>query len=537
MLRRTRIATRLAAAFALMLLLLLAVVAVSWSNLAGLKSDLDAAANRSGQSSAYVNLQAALLNVSSVAHGLAGSASVDAVDNGLKRLEQAEQQLRQAQAVLPAEHRAQLGAASSALLAEVDKLGQKVKGFYLSDAADLLEHSVKPALAGMQQQVTHLIVEQSEATRNSAQQAGENYQRAVWILAGAALAALLFSVLIATWVTRSITGPLGTAVTVANKVAAGELDLRVASHGHDETGQLLHALGAMVDNLAQAVRQVRQASSQVHHSSQVLVASSSELDDGARSQADAVGSAAVKMQQVSVSVSQFAEVAGELRSASAQSLESAGHGNTRMEQLAQDMGVLEAVVREMAGSIHTFVERTRAITGMTREVREIAEQTNLLALNAAIEAARAGEQGRGFAVVADEVRKLAEKSSASAANIDGITVELAGQYDAVETVLAKGEQVLNSIKHSSGSVGTALADSALAAGLAHEASGQIAASVDEQRGACQDIASSMEHIARMAESSSSSAQASRQQSLALAEVAEQLAGAVGKFRLGEAAAA
>jgi methyl-accepting chemotaxis protein len=202
-----------------------------------------------------------------------------------------------------------------------------------------------------------------------------------------------------------------------------------------------------------------------------------------------------------------------------------------MSQLMRDMEILQSVVGEMASSIHTFVERTRTITGMTREVREIAEQTNLLALNAAIEAARAGEQGRGFAVVADEVRKLAEKSSSSAASIDGITQELSGQYDAVESVLSKGESVLASIKASSDSVGEALARSAQAAGLANEASGQIAASVDEQTHVYQDIAHTMEEIARIADSSSHSARSSREQSQALAAVADQLASAVGRFRV------
>jgi methyl-accepting chemotaxis protein len=531
MLRRSRIATRLAAAFALMVLVLLVVVGISWVNQASLSRELDAAASRSEQSRAYINLQSALLNVGAVARGMAGSASMEAISNGLKQLDEAKRQLSQAQAALPAESRAGLSTSITKLVGEVDGMGQMVKDYFLSDAASALEQKVKPALAGAQQQVTQLIAAQSAATQRSAQQAAQTYRRAVLILVAAALVAVLLSIVIATWVTRSITRPLGAAVAVANKVAAGELDVPVQRQSDDETGQLLAALGVMVQNLAAAVQQVRQASGLVHQTSQILVASSSSLDDGARSQVDAVGSAASKMQEVSVRVSQCAEVAGELRSASTQSLHSTGHGNSRMQQLAQDMNILEAVVREMAASIHTFVERTRTITGMTREVREIAEQTNLLALNAAIEAARAGEQGRGFAVVADEVRKLAEKSSASAASIDRITQELSGQYDAVEAVLAKGETVLDSIKSSSGSMGEALALSAQAAGLAHQASDQIASAVEVQHGACQDIAHSMEQIARMADHSSVSAQASRQQSLALVAVAEQLTSAVGRFRL------
>lgn len=531
MLRQSKISTRLATAFALMVLVLLAVVAISWSNLFTLSRDLSSAAHRSEEAKTYSDLQSAVLNYGAAARGLAGAASMETVANGLKQTEEAKRQLLQAQKALPSDNTANLKVALDGLTKAVDGMAQQVNSFFLSDANTTLEQKVKPALQNVQQQVSRLIAAQSAAIHQSAEAASGSYQRSVFILIGAGLGAVVLSVLIGAWVTRSITGPLGTAVAVANKVAAGELDVQVKAASQDETGQLLTALGRMVDNLAGAVRQVRQAAGQVHDSSQILVASSTSLDDGARSQADAVNGAAAKMQQVSVSVSQFADVAGELRTASSENLQSADHGNERMTQLARDMEILQNVVGEMAASIQTFVERTRTITGMTREVREIAEQTNLLALNAAIEAARAGEQGRGFAVVADEVRKLAEKSSSSAASIDGITLELTGQYDAVEAVLAKGESVLASIKTSSGSVGSALERSAQAAGLANEASGQIAAAVDEQRNACQSIAQSMEQIARMADSSSTSARASREQSLALAEVADQLSSAVGRFRL------
>lgn len=527
----SKISTRLATAFSLMVVVLLAVVAISWHNQYVLSSELTAAAKRSEQGKTYADLQSVMLNYGSAARGLAGASGMDTVASGIKQVQDAKAQLTQVEKGLPPEANAKLQPALAALGKEVDDMAQKANAFLLADANAALEQKVKPVLANAQQVVNGLIAEQSAAIHHSAENAANSYQRSVGILVGAALAAVVLSVLIGTWVTRSITGPLGIAVAVANKVAAGDLDVAVKSSAKDEFGQLLAALGRMVDNLAGAVRQVRQAAGQVHEASQSLVSSSTSLDESARNQTDVVGNAVNKMQNVSVSVGQFSVVASELRSASSENLQSAGHGNQRMSQLMLDMEILQNVVGEMASSMHTFVERTRTITGMTRDVREIAEQTNLLALNAAIEAARAGEQGRGFAVVADEVRRLAEKSSSSAASIDGITQELSGQYDAVESVLAKGENVLASIRASSDSVGEALARSAQAAGLANEASGQIAASVDEQTHVYQDIARTMEEIARIADSSSTSARSSYQQSLILASVADQLAAAVGRFQL------
>ena len=320
------------------------------------------------------------------------------------------------------------------------------------------------------------------------------------------------------------------AADVVRRIATGDLAFAVRLRAGD-SDSLLAGISGMQQKLRDMVAQVRAASAQIDQTAAKFSNMTGEIRASTEAQSEAASGSAAAVEEMSVSIRSVADSAADVDRQSAESLGGTQEGNESLSRMIGEIGEVEQAVSEIATTAGAFIESTRAINRMTREVRDIADQTNLLALNAAIEAARAGEQGRGFAVVADEVRKLAEKSAVAAREIDQVTHALGEKSGEVEVAIGRGnvslaasQEYLERVAEVLGMVGSKVSE-------AHQGMTAITASVQEQTTASNDIAGNIERIARMAEDNIAAVRNAVIEAQQLEALAATLSGLAGRFKV------
>jgi methyl-accepting chemotaxis protein len=335
------------------------------------------------------------------------------------------------------------------------------------------------------------------------------------------------------FIRRFVTRPLAHLGESLADIARGEGDLtrRLDVAGDDEIGRTARTFNQMLAAIAELVRQVGASAREVTGSARTLADSAARVAKSSHRQNDQSVSAAEAVEGLTQNIAHIAESTEHVRIRSRDSLARSGEGKASLAHLIDEVGQVERAVRHMADSVGAFVASTAAITGMTREVREIAEQTNLLALNAAIEAARAGEQGRGFAVVADEVRKLAEKSARSAGEIDAVTQQISQQSAAVQASIGRGLQHLESSRSAAAAVSGVLDAANQSVAEVGEGLDRIAAATDAQRESSRAVAASIEAIADMARANNRAIEETVAAAQALEALAARLQESVSRFRV------
>ncbi|NAS96433.1 methyl-accepting chemotaxis protein [Pseudomonas syringae pv. actinidifoliorum] len=273
-------------------------------------------------------------------------------------------------------------------------------------------------LMDMQVQLLRELNKQSAASTVDA--AGASYAQARIIALSAIAVVLTLTLLLAWRLSVSIIHPVRQALHIASTIADGDLTEHQIADGKDETAQLLITLGRMRTNLHGTIEQIYAAATQLSQSVQEMgtIAEVSALN--LQLQNTEIEQAAVAVNQMSQAAIEVAGNASNTVTESEASTQAAAQGQNKLSATISSIKELTENVLDSSHQAEGLAERTQSISSILDVIRAIANQTNLLALNAAIEAARAGEAGRGFAVVADEVRSLAQRTSASTAEIEGL---------------------------------------------------------------------------------------------------------------------
>jgi methyl-accepting chemotaxis protein len=331
---------------------------------------------------------------------------------------------------------------------------------------------------------------------------------------------------------RNVTEPahkLEQTIIIVN--TSGDLSKRAPVSSNDEIGRIAGVFNSLLDNFQQIVREVHTHADEVSNSAKLLSSSSQQVADNSLKQRDAAGKSTNAVEEMRTNIVSVSEATNQVAVLSQESLSRANSGQQNLQQMIGEINRVESAVKQMAESVNDFVKSSQSITNMTQQVRDIAEQTNLLALNAAIEAARAGEQGRGFAVVADEVRKLAEKSAKSASQIDEVTKTLGDQSKQVEKSVLVGLQSLQSSQEHIQSVASVLADSNKSVTGVNSGVDNITISVAAQTQSTQAIARNVENIASMAEGNNLAIIKTVQAAQEMEQHAIALKDSVGRFKV------
>ena len=342
----------------------------------------------------------------------------------------------------------------------------------------------------------------------------------------------VLGVLGTTWLTLGrISASLRMATETADSIAAGDLTRNVPDMGADELGTLLKKLATMQNSLRDLIGAVSSNVHNLNQASRALSSVAASSSSASQSQSEAASSMAASVEELSVSIDQVEEHAREARITTLSSGSQSDEGGRIIHDAASEMGRIADAVNSTAGTIRELEDFSGQISSIVNVIKDIADQTNLLALNAAIEAARAGEQGRGFAVVADEVRKRAERTAKSTQEITGMITKIQQGTARAAQEMESGVQRVNegvSLAHQAGDSVTAIRSSAEQVTHAVD---DITNALKEQSMAARDIAQKVERIAQGAEENSYAVAQTAASAHQLESLAAELQALSARFRI------
>ncbi|MBM6552175.1 methyl-accepting chemotaxis protein [Marinomonas ostreistagni] len=395
------------------------------------------------------------------------------------------------------------------------------------------ERAATALLAGleaMQAEQAQLLSRVNELREQAKQRALDASSQAKGISYLVVAISVVIALLIAYWVSISIRRPLAKILTILDLIAQGDLTQRLQVTSNDEFGKLSHWVNTLVEKLNGVIKDIDDASNKVVSSADTVYASSGHTQSMMQEQSDKTMAVATSMNEMSTTVREVAQHAEVTLEKVRQVDENAEHSLQRMTNSIHQVEALVAQLDDSAQVVQQVNQYSQNIGNILEVIQEIAEQTNLLALNAAIEAARAGEQGRGFAVVADEVRTLANRTHTSTEEIQKVITELQGGVQkTVQTMEASRQSAHDSMEEAQ-SVGQVLEGLREFMSEIRDLSMQIATSAEQQSHVSQDINQSVHDISDSSRQAAQDALDGQRNCQHMNELAQHQRSLVGQFK-------
>jgi methyl-accepting chemotaxis protein len=379
--------------------------------------------------------------------------------------------------------------------------------------------------------LTRLLDINNSMANDSNQKAADQYDSAFDLVVALLVLATALTVLFAWLLTRSITLPIAQALDAAENIAEGNLTRPIKVDGDDEAGRLLRAMNKMQEKLRDTLQRISGSATQLASAAEELNAVTDESARGLTQQNNEIEQAATAVNEMTSAVEEVARNAVSTSEASKNATTSAGDGRDLVQETVSAIERMSGDVQGTATLIGALAEESRDIGKVLDVIRGLADQTNLLALNAAIEAARAGEAGRGFAVVADEVRALAHRTQQSTSEIERMIGSIqAGTEQAVDSMRNSTERAESTLNIAKGA-GISLDTINSAIVEINERNLVIASAAEEQAQVAREVDRNLVNIRDLSVQSATGASQTSAASNELSRLAVDLNGMVGRFRL------
>ena len=468
-----------------------------------------------------VDVSALLQQARFQVRGYTYSGNAEFQQTALKAIDQALAELRALPAKVPAEHAAGLDDAATAMGGYRDAVTQ----FGNAQAAS------EQALQHMAEQGTLLLQTSQAMTTSQTAVRDAGATQAKTLLAVATGLALALGLLAAWAITRQIIIPLRQTLRAAERVASGDLTQNLQVNRRDELGQLQASMQRMTQGLRELIGGIGDGVTQIASAAEELSAVTEQTSAGVNNQKVETDQVATAMNQMTATVHEVARNAEQASEAALMADQQAREGDRVVGEAVAQIERLASEVVNSSEAMNQLKAESDKIGSVLDVIKSVAQQTNLLALNAAIEAARAGEAGRGFAVVADEVRSLAQRTQQSTEEIEELIAGLQSGTQRVASVMDSSRQLTDSSVELTRRAGTSLETITRTVSSIQAMNQQIATAAEEQTAVAEEINRSVMNVRDISDQTSAASEETASSSVELARLGTHLQGLVGRFKL------